>query len=131
MSEVTIIGIDLAKRVFQLHGVRNDGSVVFRKKLSRGQFLALMAQQPKCMIAMEACATAHGWGRKFEKLGHDVRLIQPGYSPDLNPIEMAFSKLKALIRKAVARTYEDLWQAGCPSVEMRPCGDSCLRRPPA
>ena len=64
MSEVTIIGVDLAKRVFQLHGAQHDGSVAFRKKLSRGQFLAFLAQQPKCLIAMEACATAHGWGRE-------------------------------------------------------------------
>ena len=59
MSEVTIIGIDLAKRVFQLHGARADGSVVFRKKLSRSQVLAFFAQQPNCVVAMEACATAH------------------------------------------------------------------------
>ena len=77
MSEVTIIGIDLAKRVFQLHGARADGSVVFRKKLSRGQLLVFFAQQPNCVVAMEACATAHGWGRELEKLGHSVRLIPP------------------------------------------------------
>nr|BAH90367.1 IS111A/IS1328/IS1533 transposase [uncultured bacterium] len=79
MSEVTIIGIDLAKRVFQLHGARHNGSVVFRKKLSRAQLLAFVAQHPRCLVAMEACATAHGWGREFEKLGHDVRLIPPVY----------------------------------------------------
>lgn len=79
MSEVTIIGIDLAKRVFQLHGAGNDGSVVFRKKLSRPQLLGFVAQHPRCVIAMEACATAHGWGREFERLGHDVRLIPPVY----------------------------------------------------
>jgi len=67
--EATIIGIDLAKRVFQLHAARNDGSVVFRKKLSRTQFVAFVAQHSRCVIAMEACATAHGWGREFEKLG--------------------------------------------------------------
>ena len=65
MSEVTIIGIDLAKRVFQLHGARVDGSVVFRKKLFRGQLLVFFAQQPNCVVAMEACATAHGWGREL------------------------------------------------------------------
>lgn len=79
MSEATIIGIDLAKRVFQLHGARNDGSVMFRKRLSRGQLLALVAQHPSCVIAMEACATAHGWGREFQKLGHEVRLVPPNY----------------------------------------------------
>jgi transposase len=69
----------LAKRVFQRHGACCNGSVAFRKKLSRGQLLAFMAKQPKCMIAMEACATAHGWGREFEGLGHDVRLIPTVY----------------------------------------------------
>lgn len=58
MSEVTIIGIDLAKRVFQLHGARNDGSIVFRKKLLQGQMLAFFAQQLKSVVTMEACATA-------------------------------------------------------------------------
>ena len=79
MSEVTIIGVDLAKRVFQLHGAHNDGSVAFRKKLSRDPVLTFVSQQPKCLIAMEACATAHGWGRAFEALGHNVRLIPPSY----------------------------------------------------
>ncbi len=79
MSEVAIIGIDLAKRVFQLHGARDDGSVLFRKELSRGQVLAFFARQAKCVVAMEACATAHGWGRALEKLGHEVRLIPPVY----------------------------------------------------
>jgi len=58
MSEVTIIGIHLAKRVFQLHGARNDGSVVFSKKLLRIQMLAFFAQQLKYVVTMEACATA-------------------------------------------------------------------------
>lgn len=79
MSAVTIIGIDLAKRVFQLHGACDDGSVVFRKRHSRGQLLTFFAQQPNCVVAMEACATAHGWGRELEKLGHSVRLIPPVY----------------------------------------------------
>ncbi|MCV2866834.1 IS110 family transposase [Defluviimonas sp. WL0075] len=79
MSEVTIIGIDLAKRSFQLHGADRDGSVVFRKRLSRGQLLGFVSQVPRCVIAMEACATAHGWGREFAKLGHEVRLIPPVY----------------------------------------------------
>ncbi|SMG56153.1 hypothetical protein SAMN02746000_03800, partial [Paracoccus sp. J56] len=79
MSEVTIIGIDLAKRIFHLHGAGHDGSVVFRKRLSRGQLLAFMSQVPRCVVAMEACATAHGWGRAFETFGHEVRLIPPVY----------------------------------------------------
>lgn len=57
MSEVAIIGIDLAKRVFQLHGARRDGSVAFHQKLSRGQLLAFVARHPGYIIVMEACAT--------------------------------------------------------------------------
>ena len=79
MEHATIIGIDLAKRVFQLHGAGADGSVIFRKKLSRAQLLRFLAERPSCIVAMEACATAHGWGREIEKLGHAVRLIPPIY----------------------------------------------------
>ncbi|PVE20458.1 IS110 family transposase [Microvirga sp. KLBC 81] len=79
MSDVCIIGIDLAKRVFQLHGAAADGSVVFRKKLSRDRLLPFLAAQPRCVVAMEACATAHNWGREIENLGHIVRLIPPIY----------------------------------------------------
>lgn len=60
ISEVAIVGIDLAKRVFHLHSRSREGSVVFRNKLSRGQVLAFISQLPRCAVAMEACATAHG-----------------------------------------------------------------------
>ena len=79
MDEVSIIGIDLAKRSFQLHGAREDGSVAFRKKLSRGKLLDFVASQPRCVVAMEACASAHYWGREIMQLGHEVRLIPPIY----------------------------------------------------
>ena len=79
MEQASIIGIDLAKRVFQAHGAAADGSVVFRKKLSRSQLLTFLAAQPRCTVAMEACATAHGWGREIGRLGHEVRLIPPIY----------------------------------------------------
>ena len=79
MGEVTIIGIDLAKNVFQLHGAALDGSVVFRKKLSRPQFTRFMAEQPSCLVAMEACAGAHHWAREMSRHGHEIRLIAPHY----------------------------------------------------
>ena len=79
MEEVSIIGIDLAKRSFQLHGVRADGSVAFRKTLSRQKLEGFLASQPRCGVAMEACASAHHWGRAFQELGQDVRLIPPIY----------------------------------------------------
>ena len=79
MDQASIIGIDLAKHSFQLHGARADGSVVFRKKLSRGKLLDFLASQPPCVVAMEACASAHYWGRETEMLGHEVKLIPPIY----------------------------------------------------
>ena len=79
MEHATIIGIDLAKRSFQLHGARADGSVAFRKKLSRKRLLAFVASQPRCIVAMEACASAHHWGREIGKLGHEVKLVPPVY----------------------------------------------------
>ena len=79
MENVSIIGIDLAKYRFQLHGAQADGSVAFRKKLSRGKVLDFLASQPRCVVAMDACASAHYWGREAEKLGHEVRLVPPIY----------------------------------------------------
>lgn len=79
MSDVAIIGLDLAKRVFQLHGSKADGSVAFRLKLPRARVLDFLASQPSCVVAMEACASAHGWGREIAKLGDSVRLIPPIY----------------------------------------------------
>ena len=79
MVEVSIIGLDLAKNSFQVHGASTDGTVVIRKKLSRGRVLKFLAVQPRCTVAMEACASAHHWGREIGRLGHDVRLIAPIY----------------------------------------------------
>ena len=79
MEQVHIIGIDLAKHGFQLHGARPDGSVAFRKKLTRGKVPGFLASQPRCLIAMEACASAHYWGREIGRLGHEVKLMPPVY----------------------------------------------------
>lgn len=79
MEKVTIIGVDLAKSTFQAHGATASGKTVFRKKLSRGQFLVFLEKQPRCCVAMEACASSHYWGREIASLGHEVRLIPPIY----------------------------------------------------
>jgi transposase len=79
MEKVSIIGLDLAKRSFQAHGAHADGGVAFRKKLSREKVLAFFGEQPRCVVAMEACGSAHHWGRAIGDLGHDVRLIPPVY----------------------------------------------------
>ena len=79
MKDVTIIGVDLAKSVFQVHGADRDGGKVFSKKLTRPQFARFMADHPICLVAMEACGSAHYWAREMQAMGHDVRLIPPAY----------------------------------------------------
>ena len=80
MEQVHIIGIDLAKHGFQLHGARQDGSVAFRKKLTRGKVLSFLESQPRCDVAMEACGSAHYWGREIGELGHAMWGFIPGRS---------------------------------------------------
>lgn len=79
MGEVSTIGLDLAKMVFQAHGADASGAVVFRKKLRRDQALAFFTAQPKCLVAMEACASSHYWAREIAALGHETKLIPPAY----------------------------------------------------
>src|ERR1700758_1214385 len=79
MEKATIIGLDLAKRVFQVHAASKDGRPVLRKKGAGAQLLGFLAQQPPAMVAMEACATAHQWRRAIGGLGHEVRLVPPIY----------------------------------------------------
>jgi transposase len=79
MSEITTIGLDLAKHVFQVHGVDADGALVLRKQLRRGQVLAFFSRLPSCVVGMEACATAHYWARELQALGHEVRLMPAQY----------------------------------------------------
>src|SRR5829696_8470046 len=79
MGEVSTIGLDLAKNVFQVHGADASGAVLYRKKLRRHQVLAFFSAQPPCTVAMEACGSAHHWAREIGKLGHTVRLIPPAY----------------------------------------------------
>ena len=75
----TMIGVDLAKRVFQLHGASMAGHVKFRKKLTREQFRRFMSDQPSCVVVFEACGSASYWAREMEKFGHEARLIAAQY----------------------------------------------------
>jgi transposase len=77
--QVTTIGLDIAKNVFQVHGVDQHGKVALRKRLSRGKVLAFFANLPRCVIGLEACGGAHYWARELTKLGHEVRLMPPQY----------------------------------------------------
>lgn len=76
---ITTIGLDLAKSVFQVHGVDATGQVVVRKSLRRSQMLPFFVKLPSCLVGMEACGTSHYWARELIKLGHEVRLMPPAY----------------------------------------------------
>ncbi len=75
----TMIGVDLAKSVFQIHGASMTGEVLFRKRLTRTQFLKYMADQPPAVVVLEACGSASYWAREMIRIGHEAKLIAPKY----------------------------------------------------
>ena len=79
MGEVSTIGLDIAKSVFQIHGVDAAGAVVIRKRITRAKLLEFLASLPACLIGIEACPSAHYWSRRLQALGHTVRLMPPSY----------------------------------------------------
>ena len=79
MQAVTTIGLDIAKSVFQVHGVDVQGKVIIRRQLKRRHVLAFFRKLPPCLVGMEACASSHHWSRELQVLGHTVRLMPPAY----------------------------------------------------
>ena len=79
MKQITTIGLDLAKHVFQIHGADAEGSPVVNRKLRRAQVLRFFEKQPACLVGLEACGSSHYWAREIAALGHEVRLIPPAY----------------------------------------------------
>ena len=79
MEAITTIGLDIAKSVFQVHGVDAAGQVVIRRQLKRRYVLAFFTKLPSCLIGIEACASSHHWSRELQALGHTVRLMPPAY----------------------------------------------------
>ena len=79
LSSVTTVGLDLAKHVFQVHGVDAFGRVIVAKALRRKDVLGFFAQLPRCLVGLEACGSAHHWARELIKLGHDARMMPPAY----------------------------------------------------
>ena len=77
--EISTIGLDLAKNIFQVHGINSQGEPVVRKALRRSQMLPFFAKIQPCLVGIEACGTSHHWARELIKLGHDVRLMPPAY----------------------------------------------------
>jgi transposase len=80
MEKISITGLDLAKQVFQVHAADSKGRCVLRKQLKRREVLAFFAKLTPCVVAMEACGTAHYWAREIAKLGHETRLVPPAYA---------------------------------------------------
>ena len=79
MGEISTIGLDIAKQVFHAHGADASGVMVFSRRITRAKLTLFFASQPRCVVAMEACAGAHHWGRELQRMGHEVRLIPPAY----------------------------------------------------
>src|SRR6186713_3414115 len=79
MQTITTIGLDIAKSVFQVHGVDAAGQVVIRRQLKRRYVLAFFEKLPACLVGIEACASSHHWSRELKTLGHTVRLMPPAY----------------------------------------------------
>ena len=79
MMKATTVGIDLAKKVFQIHGINNHGKIVLRKQLRRNGLAKFLANLEPCLIGMEACGSAHHWARKLGEFGHTVKLISPQF----------------------------------------------------
>ena len=79
MSEVTTIGLDIAKTVFHAHGADASGQVAFSRRITRGKLLEFFGRQTRCTVALEACGGAHHWARELQAMGHEVRLIPPAY----------------------------------------------------
>ena len=79
MQAITTIGLDIAKSVFQVHGIDAEGKVVIRRQLKRRYVLAFFQKLPSCLVGIEACASSHHWSRELQALGHKVRLMAPAY----------------------------------------------------
>ena len=79
MGEVVTVGLDIAKSVFQVHGVDAEDKAVLQRRLTRAKLLPFFEKLPRCRVGLEACATAHHWARRLSELGHEVKLMAPSY----------------------------------------------------
>ncbi|MGO3700930.1 MULTISPECIES: IS110 family transposase [Halomonas] len=110
MNNISIVGIDLAKHVFQLHAIDDKGHKVFSKKVTRDQLRPLLAQLPSCIVAMEACGSAHYWAREIKQLGHDTRLLPPQAVKPFIQGHKNDARDAAGIAEAAARPATPVWR---------------------
>jgi transposase len=114
MQAVTTVGLDIAKSVFQVHGIDAQGNVIIRRQLKRRYVLAFFQKLPRCLVGIEACASSHHWSRELKALGHRVRLMPPAY---VKPYASARRTMLPTPRQSAKRS------AG------QTCGSSRPRRP--
>jgi transposase len=112
--QITTVGLDLAKHIFQVHAVDEIGKVVVRKRLRRTEVVSFFASVPPCLIGMEACATSHHWTRELIKLGHTVKLMPPAY-------------VKAYVKRG--KTMRPMRKRSARPWPVRACGSCRSSRP--
>ena len=103
MTEISIVGIDLAKQVFQVHGVDRQGRKRLQRQLTRSQLERFLVQQPPCLIAMEACGGAHHWARRARAAGHEVKMMHPRYVKPFVQVNKNDARDAQAIAEAAAR----------------------------
>ena len=101
MGQVITIGLDIAKSVFQVHGVDAAGAVGVRRQIRRAQLLQFFAKQPACLVGIEACASAHHWARELSLLGHQVRLMPASY---VKPYVKRQRSTQPMLRRSARRS---------------------------
>ena len=111
MQAVTTIGLDIAKSVFQVHGVDAEGNVLIRRQLKRRYILAFFEKLPPCLVGIEACASSHHWSRQLKALGHTVRKA-PQLEPDREPFLADCNRRLAANAAAGPTTVKVGWRRG-------------------
>ncbi len=125
MGEVSTVGIDLAKSVFQLHGSDPNGAVVLRKKLRRDQVIAFFSTLPRCVVAMEACASAHYWAREISAAGHDFgRILDHRFDAAVEPEAAVGARQQT---EGLEHAAHHVGQPGPHADELRPCAQKRSR----
>src|SRR6202008_4594375 len=126
MQTITTIGLDIAKSVFQVHGVDAGGQIVIRRELKRRFVLAFFEKLPPCLVGIEACASSHHWSRELQALGHTVRLMPPAYvKPYVKRHKNDVTDAEAIC--AALESPCPLWVTSghCPMSAIPPKADSC------